>query len=250
MQTDVTLEQVKLLAKLLKVPTFVQYPDLIRHMDSDADFGSILLALMEHEYEQRQENQNRRRLKQAGLPYTKTLEELDLDRYNGTFTDLFVNELASCKFIKEKKNLIMLGNPGRGKTHMAIGLALKACSIGMSVLFKNAASLSTELSEARDNYVLGKLEKRIQKADLLILDEMGYVSFDRYQSELLFKVIADRSERGSIIVTTNLPFSEWTTLFENTAMVAAMVDRLTFHSHILDMNGTSYRLEQAKKQKR
>ena len=172
MQTDVTLEQVKLLAKLLKVPTFVQYPDLIRHMDSDADFGSILLALMEHEYEQRQENQNRRRLKQAGLPYTKTLEELDLERYNGTFTDLFINELASCKFIKEKKNLIMLGNPGRGKTHMAIGLALKACSIGMSVLFKNAASLSTELSEARDNYALGKLEKRIQKADLLILDEM------------------------------------------------------------------------------
>ena len=249
MQPDVTLEQVKLLAKLLKIPTFVQYPDLIRHMDRDADFGSILLALMKHEYEQRQENQNRRRLKQAGLPYTKTLEELELERYSGTFTDLFINELASCKFIKEKKNLIMLGNPGRGKTHMAIGLALKACSMGMSVLFKNAASLSTELSEARDNYVLGKLEKRIQKADLLILDEMGYVSFDRYQSELLFKVIADRSERGSIIVTTNLPFSEWTTLFENTAMVAAMVDRLTFHSHILDMNGTSYRLEQAKKPK-
>ena len=95
-----------------------------------------------------------------------------------------------------------------------------------------------------------KLEKRIRKADLLILDEMGYVSFDRYQSELLFKVIADRSERGSIIVTTNLPFSEWTTLFENTAMVAAMVDRLTFQSYILDMNGQSYRLEQAKKQKR
>jgi DNA replication protein DnaC len=126
---------------------------------------------------------------------------------------------------------------------------LKACSIGKTVLFKNAASLSTELSEARDNYVLGKLENRIQRADLLILDEMGYVSFDRYQSELLFKVIAERSERGSIIVTTNLPFSEWTTLFENAAMVAAMVDRLTFQSYILDMNGYSYRLEQAKKQK-
>ena len=204
---------------------------------------------MQNEYEQRQENQNRRRLKQAGLPYTKTLEELDLSRYDGKLTDLFVNELASCRFIDEKKNLIMLGNPGRGKTHLAIGLALKACSLGMTVLFKNAASLSTELSEARDNYVLGKLEKRIRNADLLILDEMGYVSFDRYQSELLFKVIADRSERGSIIVTTNLPFSEWTTLFENTAMVAAMVDRLTFQSYILDMNGTSYRLEQAKKHK-
>lgn len=250
MRTDKTQEQVILLAKQLKIPTFGHYPELLRQADSKADFGELLLALMKNEYEQRQENQNRRRLKQSGLPYTKTLEELDLSRYDGKLTNLFLNELASCKFIKEKKNIIMLGNPGRGKTHMAIGLALKACSMGMTVLFKNAASLSTELSEARDNYVLGKLEKRIQRADLLILDEMGYVSFDRYQSELLFKVIADRSERGSIIVTTNLPFSEWTTLFENTAMVAAMVDRLTFHSYILDMNGKSFRLEQAKKQKR
>ena len=102
---------------------------------------------------------------------------------------------------------------------MAIGIGLKACASGKNVLFKNAASLSTELSEAKDNYALGKLEKRIQKVDLLIIDEMGYVSFDRFQSELLFKVIADRSERGSTIVTTNLAFSEWTNLFENTAMV-------------------------------
>jgi DNA replication protein DnaC len=248
MYTDVTLDQVKILAKQLKIPTFGHYPDILRQLDGSESFGEILLMLMKNEYEQRQENQNLRRLKQADLPYTKTLEELDLSRYDGHLTQVFINELASCRFIKEKKNLIMLGNPGRGKTHMAIGLALKACSLGMSVLFKNAASLSTELSEARDNYVLGKLEKRIRKADLLILDEMGYVSFDRYQSELLFKVIAERSERGSIIVTTNLPFSEWTTLFENTAMVAAMVDRLTFRSHILDMNGKSYRLEQARKQ--
>jgi len=250
MRTDAIQEQVRILAKQLKVPTFIQYPDLVRQMGAKADFGELLLTLMKSEYEQRQENQNRRRLKQACLPYTKTLEELDLSRYNGQLTELFVNELATCQFIKEKRNLIMLGNPGRGKTHMAIGLALKACSMGMNVLFKNAASLSTELTEARDAYALGRLEKRIQRADLLILDEMGYVSFDRHQSELLFKVVADRSERGSIIVTTNLPFSEWTTLFENTAMVAAMVDRLTFQSHILDMNGKSYRLEQTRKQKR
>ncbi len=250
MHTDATLEQIRLLSKQLKVPTFVHYPDMIRQSGRDADFGKLLLTLMQNEYEQRQENQNRRRLKQAGLPYFKTLEELDLTRYNGKITDLFINELASCRFIEEKKNLIMLGNPGRGKPHLAIGLALKACSLGKTVLFKNAASLSTELSEARDNYVLGKLEKRIRNADLLVLDEMGYVSFDRHQSELLFKVVADRSERGSIIITTNLPFSEWTTLFENTAMVAAMVDRLTFQSHILDMNGKSYRLEQTRKQKR
>ena len=240
-------EQIRLLAKQLKLPTFVTYGEQLRQMDPSADIGEILLMLMKTEYEQRQENQNLRRLKQAGFPYTKTIEELDIGRYKGNINDIFFNELASCKFIKECRNITMLGNPGRGKTHMAIGLGLKACSMGMTVLFKNAASLSTELTEARDNYSLGRLEKRIQRADLLILDEMGYVSFDRYQSELLFKIIADRSERGSIIITTNLPFSEWTTLFENTAMVAAMIDRLTINSYVLDMNGESYRLAQTRK---
>ena len=238
-------EQIRLYAKQLKIPTFSKYPDLLRRMPSDAGFEEILLELMKTESLQRQENQNRRRLRQAGFPYTKTLEELDLTRYDGKISELFLNELASCRFIEEKKNVIMLGNPGRGKTHMAIGLGLKACASGMSVLFKNASTLSTELAEAKNNYVLGKIEKKIQKADLLIIDEMGYVSFDRFQSELLFKVIAERSERGSVIVTTNLPFSEWTTLFENTALVAALVDRLTFRSYILDMNGESYRLDQA-----
>ena len=141
----------------------------------------------------------------------------------------------------------MIGNPGRGKTHLSIGLGLKACSLGLDVLFKNAATLSTELAEARDNYSLGKLEKRIQKADLLILDELSYISFNRHQSELLFKVVSERSERGSVIVTTNLPFSQWTDLFENTPMVSALVDRLTFKSYVLDMNGESYRLEQTMK---
>ncbi len=245
--TDLNFEQIKLLSKQLKVPTFSHYPDIVRQSGPNTGFDELLLALMKSEYEQRQENNNRRRLKQACFPYTKTLDELDLSRYDGKVSNVFLNELASCRFIDEKKNLVMIGNPGRGKTHIAIGIGLKACASGMSVLFKNAASLSTELMEARDNYSLGKLEKKIRSVDLLILDEMGYVSFDRYQSELLFKVIADRSERGSIIVTTNLAFSEWTTLFENSAMVAALVDRLTFKSYILDMNGESYRLEHTKR---
>lgn len=243
-------EQIRLLSKQLRLPTFVNYEKITRQASPDSTIGELLLLMMKSELEQRQENQNQKRLKQAGFPYTKTLDEFDLSRYNGEISELFVNELASCKFIKECRNITMLGNPGRGKTHMAIGLGLKACSLGMTVLFKNAASLSTELAEARDNYSLGRLEKRIQKADLLILDEMGYVSFDRYQSELLFKIIADRSERGSIIITTNLPFSEWTTLFENTAMVAAMIDRLTFQSYVLDMNGESYRLSVTKKNRK
>lgn len=239
-------EQIKLLSKQLKIPTFAEYHNIQNHADPNSTFGELLLLLMRAEYDQRQENNNRRRLKQANFPFTKTIDELDLSRYDGQISDLFIHELASCRFIDEKKNLVMIGNPGRGKTYMAIGIGLKACASGKSVLFKNAASLSSELSEAKDNYALGKLEKRIQKVDLLIIDEMGYVSFDRFQSELLFKVIADRSECGSTIVTTNLAFSEWTNLFENTAMVAALVDRLTFRPYVLDMNGDSYRLDHSK----
>ena len=239
-------EQIKLLSKQLKVPTFASYNTTLRQAGQDATFNQLLLSLMKREYDQRQDNNNRRRLKQACFPFTKTLDELDLSRYDGKVSNIVINELGSCRFIEDKKNLIMIGNPGRGKTHIAIDIGLEAIAQGKSVLFKNAATLSTELSEARDNYQLGKLEKKIRNVDLLILDEMGYVSFDRYQSELLFKVVADRSERGSIIVTTNLPFSEWTSLFANAAMVAALVDRLTFKSYILDMNGESYRLEHAK----
>lgn len=249
MSVNPVSEQIRLYARQLKLPSFSRYPDILRKANPDTRFEDLLLELMKIETAQHQENQNRRRLKAAGFPYTKTLEELDLTRYDGKLSDLFVNELASCKFISEKKNVVMIGNPGRGKTHLAIGLGLKACSLGMNVLFKNAATLSTELTEAKDNYVLGKLEKRIRQADLLILDEMSYVSFDRFQSEMVFKAVSDRSERGSVIVTTNLPFSQWTELFQNTAMVAALVDRLTFKSFVLDMNGDSFRLDQSLKSK-
>ena len=109
-------------------------------MTSNSTFGELLLELVRTEYEQRQENNNRRRLKQANFPFTKTIDELDLSRYDGQISDLFISELASCRFIDEKKNLVMIGNPGRGKTHMAIGIGLKACASGKSVLFKNAAS--------------------------------------------------------------------------------------------------------------
>ena len=243
MEIDIIQEQIQIYAKQLKIPTFSNYKELVRRVAQNADFGEILLELMKMETEKRRENQNARLLKQACFPYTKTIEELDFSKYRGKLTDIFVRELASCQFIKDKKNLILYGNPGRGKTHLAIGIGLKACEAGMSVLFKNAATLSRELTEARDTYVLGKLEKKLQRIDLLILDEMGYVSFDRNQSELVFKVVADRSERGSIIVTTNLAFSAWTDIFHNNALLTALIDRLTFKSHIIDMNGDSYRLE-------
>ena len=170
------------------------------------------------------------------------MEKFDCSQLNDAVSPVFLNELASCRFISGRQNVVMIGNPGRGKTHLSIALGLKACTQGYNVLFKNAATLSTELCEAKDNYRLGKLERTLAKADLLIPDELSYLSFNRHQSELLFKVISDRSEKSSTIVTTNLPFSKRTDLFENTTMVAALIDRLTFRSHILDMNGDSYRL--------
>lgn len=240
---NTTSEMIRLYARQLKIPTFAEYEEILRQADPSADFGTLLLELMKTETASRQENQNKRRLKTAGFPYLKTLDEFDCSQLNEAVSPLFLNELASCQFIRQRQNVVMIGNPGRGKTHLSIALGLKACSQGFNVLFKNAATLSTELCEARDNYRLGKLERTLAKADLLILDELSYLSFNRHQSELLFKVISDRSEKGSTIVTTNLPFSKWTDLFENTTMVAALIDRLTFRSHVLDMNGDSYRLK-------
>lgn len=240
---NTTSEMIRLYARQLKIPTFAEYEEILRQADPSADFGTLLLELMKTETASRQENQNKRRLKAAGFPYLKTLDEFDCSQLNEAVSPLFLNELASCQFIRQRQNVVMIGNPGRGKTHLSIALGLKACSQGFNVLFKNAATLSTELCEARDNYRLGKLERTLAKADLLILDELSYLSFNRHQSELLFKAISDRSEKGSTIVTTNLPFSKWTDLFENTTMVAALIDRLTFRSHVLDMNGESYRLK-------
>ena len=239
---NVVDEQIRLYAKQLKLPSFAEYGEILRQADPSAGFGELLLELMKAETQSRQENQNRRRLKAASFPYLKTIEEFDCSQLNDAVSPLFLQELATCKFVQDRQNVVMIGNPGRGKTHLSIALGLKACTQGFQVLFKNAATLSTELCEARDHYQLGKLERTLAKADLLILDELSYLSFNRHQSELLFKVISDRSEKSSTIVTTNLSFSRWPELFENTTMVAALIDRLTFQSHVLDMNGDSYRL--------
>ena len=239
---DAREEQIRLLSKQLKLPTFASYTDILRQSQPNADFSDLLLDLLMAETAARQENQNRRRLKAAGFPYQKSLDDFDFSQLNPSVSPIFLQELASCKFIDERKNIVMIGNPGRGKTHTSIAIGLKACLLGYRVLFKNAGTLSTELAEARDAYQLGRIERQLEKTDLLILDELSYMSFNKYESELLFKVISDRSERSSNIVTTNLPFSRWTELFENTTMVSALVDRLTYKSHVLDMSGPSYRL--------
>jgi DNA replication protein DnaC len=162
-------------------------------------------------------------------------------------------ELKYCAYMNlhpnfGEKNIVMIGNPGTGKTHLSIALGIKACMQGMNVKFYTAANLSNQLIEAQDNHRLIRLEKQIAKADLLIIDELSYLTFNRHQSELLFKVVADRAERRSVIVSTNLRFSEWTSMFENHTMVTALIDRLTFRSHVLNMNSDNpYRAEHAAK---
>ncbi len=168
------------------------------------------MEMMRRESEHRQGNQMKKRLENAAFPFEKTLDEFRMDRLNPSISPSFISELASCDFIKRHQSIIMIGPPGRGKTHLSIALGMKACRAGFKVLFKNAAALSTQLAEAQDTYKLEKLQKSIARADLLILDELSYISFNRHQSELLFQVISDRSEKKSTIVTTNLPFSKWT----------------------------------------
>ena len=229
-------------AKQLRIPSFTRYKEVLRQKES-MGYEEFLIAMMKQELESRSANQQKRRIKAAGFPYQKSLEELNLSLFVHV-EEAFIHELATCDYIKNRQNLLMIGQPGGGKTHLSIALGLKACQAGFAVKFTTAATLATLLVEARDQKELSKLEKQIQKADLLIIDELSYLSFNRHQSELLFKVISDRAERRSVIISTNLEFSRWTEMFENPMLVAALVDRLTFRSHVLNMNNRSYRMTQ------
>lgn len=244
---DITERTIRQYAKRLKLPTFANYKEVLEEAGTSATFEEVLSAMMETEVTARTANRNRRMLKRAGFPYLKTLEEFDMKQLNKNVSPMFINELAKCDFIKNKKNIIMIGNPGRGKTHLSIALGIKACNSGYRVIFKNAYALAIELSEATNSYLFGKMEKTLVSADLLILDEMSYFSLNRTQSELMFNVISKRSEIGSTIVTTNLPLSRWTELFDSTGLVTALIDRLTYRSYTLDMNGESYRLMDTRK---
>lgn len=243
---NLNAETISLYAKQLKVPSFNRYEDVIRQLDKDQSYEHFLIELLKMESTSRMESSQKRKINAAKFPYIKTFDELDLNRYEHVSESSF-HELATCDFVTKRQNIVMIGNTGRGKTHCSIALGIKACMQGMNVKFYTAANLSNELIEAMEYKRLLKLEKQLAKTDLLIIDEMSYLTFNRHQSELLFKVVADRAEKRSVIVSTNLKFSEWTTLFENETMVAALVDRLTFRSHVLNMNGPSYRSENTEK---
>jgi len=154
-------------------------------------------------------------------------------------------DLATNSYIQRHENIICMGNPGMGKSHISIALGLLACNEGFKVRFYSAPMLASELVEAQERHSLIKLHKQLSKLDLLILDDVSYLSFSKQQSELLFQVISDRSERASLIISTNLEFSRWVDFFGDPMLTAALVDRVTHRAHILNMNGDSYRLKES-----
>lgn len=239
---NINSETIEIYSKQLKMPTFNRYDDIIRQLGSDKSYEKFLSELLKMEVASRMENNQKRKMKAAKFPYMKTIDELDISRFQN-LDEAFLHQLASCDFVNKRQNVVMIGNTGNGKTHLSIALGIKACLQGMNVKFYTAANLSNELVEAQEYKKLIKLEKQLANVDLLIIDELSYLTFNRHQSELLFKVVSDRAEKKSVIVSTNLRFSEWTSMFESETMVSALIDRLTFRSHVLNMNGNSYREE-------
>ena len=234
--------------KSLKLPTLVKnYASFAREArESGVPYEDYLLRLIEEERLQRNANQLQRRLRSANFPQMKTLEDADLTRWPG-LTAMSLRAYAQGDFIKARDNLIFLGKHGTGKTHAAIALGIEACRLGYRVAFTTAAGLVNRLVEARDEKQLKNTLARLKRVDLLVLDELGYIPFSREGGQLLFQVISDRYETGSMILTSNLAFSEWDQVFNDPNLTAALLDRLTHHSHIHQFAWESIRFQESLK---
>jgi DNA replication protein DnaC len=234
--------------KALKLPTFLrEYDKLARQCAADGvDHPRYLLRLAELELIERERRMVERRIKEARFPAVKSLDSFDFTAIP-SLNKALVLELARSEYVARRENIVAVGNSGTGKSHIALGLGLAACQKGLSVGFVTAAALVHELLEARDEKRLLRLQRQLTGYKLLIIDELGYVPLSPTGAELLFEVFSQRYERGATIVTSNLPFDEWTSVFGSERLTGALLDRLTHHVHILEMNGDSYRLKQSKK---
>jgi DNA replication protein DnaC len=236
--------------KALKLPTFLREHDkLARQCASEGqDHVQFLTRLVELELIDRERRMVERRIKAAKFPSVKSLDSFDF-RAIPALNKMQVLELARCEWIDRRENVIALGPSGTGKTHISLGLGLAACQKGMSVGFTTAAALVHELMEARDERRLLRLQKQMASFKLLIIDELGFVPLSKTGAELFFEMISQRYERGATLITSNLPFDEWTQTFGSERLTGALLDRLTHHVNILEMNGDSYRLAQSRAQK-
>lgn len=237
--------------KQLKLPTVLrEYEKVARECaETGVDHPRYLLRLIELELIDRERRTVERRIRAARFPAVKSFDTFDFTAIPG-LNKMLVLELARCEYILRRDNIIALGNSGTGKTHVALALGLAACQKGFTVTFTTAAALVSQLLEARDERRLLKLQRDLASAKLLIIDELGYVPLSSTGAELLFETFSQRYERGSTIVTSNLPFEDWTSVLGSERLTGALLDRLTHHVSILTMNGDSYRLKQSAARRR
>ena len=210
------------------------------------DFDEFLLGLTELELQVRGETRLKKRLREANFPLIKTLGGFDFAAATGLDGRL-IAELAGGEYIRQKRNVILAGKTGTGKTHLATGMGIEACKQGVRTCFISACALVNKLVEARDQRDLSRLMKQMARYGLLIVDELGYVPFSKEGAELLFQTLAQRHERGSVIITTNLGFGDWTQVFADPNLTAALLDRLTHKAHIINCTWESYRFKETMK---
>ncbi len=217
--------------------------------DSGIGYDEFLLDFTGAELQARAETRLNRRIKESKFPLLKPIETFDLEAVPDLDIRLF-RDLAGCGYIQEHRNIIFLGRSGTGKTHMATALGIEACRQNFRTRFLTCYGLVNELVEARQERALQRLVQKYARYDLLVMDELGYIPFSKEGSELLFQVLAERHERGSVIITTNLGFGDWTQVFGDPTLTGTLLDRLTHRAHIINCNWESYRLKQSLNQKK
>lgn len=233
--------------KKLKLPTVLrEHEKIARQCAAEGlDHVRYLARLIELELLDREARMIDRRIKAAKFPALKTLESFDFDAI-ASLNRKLVLDLARGEFVTRRENIIALGPSGTGKTHICTGIGLAACQRGIKTRFATAAAIVHEMIEAQDEKRLLRFQRQLAGVELLIIDELGFVPLSKSGAELLFELISQRYERGATIITSNLPFDEWTGTFGDERLTGALLDRLTHHVHILEMNGRSYRLSQSR----
>lgn len=229
---------------------FTSLGSLVRQArENGTSLEEFLLALTEVELQIRAENRLKRKLREAKFPLLKTLEQFDYSSAEALDKRL-MRELESGEYLLSHRNIIFAGKSGTGKTHLATGLAVAACRQGISTRFVNGCGLSMELIEAQSERRLSRVIQKYARYGLVVVDELGYVPFSKESAELLFQVLAERHERGSVIITTNLGFADWTQVFGDATLTATLLDRLTHKAHIINCTWESYRLKETLKARR
>lgn len=242
-----TFDEIAEYTKELKLPGIRQClkEEVEKAFEDEMSYDLFLLNMLKREHENRIERRKLAGIRNAGFPYRKHLEDLDTSVLPADAVKN-IKQFKTLNFIENGQNIILAGNPGTGKTHIAIGLGINACLAGYKVLFTTVPGLVTQLKESRSERTLRQTENKFEKYDLVICDELGYISFDKEGAELLFTNLSLRAGRRSTIVTTNLSFDRWTEIFHDPVLTAAMVDRLTHKAYLVDMTGQSYRIKETK----